>query len=279
MRPVSSTVRDHLRHCTRRNLRPSTIKKRETILARLETFLELRGRTILGATLDDLRDFTDRPTQAPAAAGTEMSHLHEFYRWALEESHLIVNPSLRLERPRTQAGLPHPISDASLARALEQSTGRVRVWLHLAAYGGLRASDIAWLSADRLRLNAEPAVMGVEGKGGKMRVVPIHPVLGAVLVHANLPPHGRCFPRLDGRSGSLQPHTVSKECNLFLHDLGIPETLHSLRHWFATKTYHVTHDLLVTQELLGHANPATTRRYTWVDPGDAVRAVNLLPIL
>ena len=49
-------------------------------------------------------------------------------------------------------------------------------------------------------------------------------------------------------------------------------TLHSLRHWFATTTYHEDNDLLAVQEALGHASPDTTRRYIKLQD-DRVRAL------
>lgn len=48
-------------------------------------------------------------------------------------------------------------------------------------------------------------------------------------------------------------------------------TMHSLRHSAATRWYQVDRDVFTVQELLGHASPATTRRYVAV-PNDALRA-------
>ena len=47
-------------------------------------------------------------------------------------------------------------------------------------------------------------------------------------------------------------------------DLPMYITPHKFRHWFATKMLAATGDLAVTQDLLGHANPATTRIYAQV---------------
>lgn len=47
--------------------------------------------------------------------------------------------------------------------------------------------------------------------------------------------------------------------------------MHQLRHRFATRAYSVDRDVFTVQELLGHASPATTRRYVLV-PRSALRA-------
>ena len=74
--------------------------------------------------------------------------------------------------------------------------------------------------------------------------------------------------------GPVTPHLVSKLCNEYLHDIGIDDTLHSLRHWFATSVYVSSgRDLRATQELLGHESPASTQIYTYVDPGTLTLAV------
>lgn len=52
-----------------------------------------------------------------------------------------------------------------------------------------------------------------------------------------------------------------------------PFTLHSLRHRFATQLYLATRDLLLVQNLLGHASPTTTQVYTDFDRGASNAAV------
>jgi site-specific recombinase XerD len=78
----------------------------------------------------------------------------------------------------------------------------------------------------------------------------------------------------------LPAHRVSSLCNVFLHDLGISHTLHTLRHWFGTQTLRVNGgDLRQTQELMRHQSPVSTAIYTWVDPKAAAVTVAALPVL
>jgi integrase/recombinase XerC len=59
----------------------------------------------------------------------------------------------------------------------------------------------------------------------------------------------------------------------YLHDLGINATGHQLRHWFGSEVYANTHDIRVTQELLGHSSPTTTAGYVAYSHVDAAAAV------
>jgi integrase/recombinase XerC len=62
----------------------------------------------------------------------------------------------------------------------------------------------------------------------------------------------------------------------YLAGLGIDATGHQLRHWFGTGIYAATHDIRLTQELLGHQSPNTTAGYVaWaaVDAGPAVASL------
>lgn len=68
------------------------------------------------------------------------------------------------------------------------------------------------------------------------------------------------FRRHDGNTGPNAPWVVSQLVNEHLHSLGIVATLHQGRHRFGTMGWRVTKDLRALQQLMGHANPATTAR-------------------
>jgi integrase/recombinase XerC len=54
--------------------------------------------------------------------------------------------------------------------------------------------------------------------------------------------------------------------------------LHQLRHRFASRAYHHKRDLRVVQELLGHADPASTVVYVDYDNPAAAAAVEAIPV-
>ena len=121
---------------------------------------------------------------------------------------------------------------------------------------------------------APPVLIVGDGKGGKQRIVPLAPTLIDALREAKMAPRGPLFPRHDGQPGPLPAHLVSHHANRYLHDLGIADTLHSLRHFFGTEVYRESQDLRVTQELMGHASPLSTAGYAAWSPAKAATAVD-----
>lgn len=259
----------------RRNLRPGTLTQKRYALRRLARHLHPTG--LLDATSDDLNAFLDR-LDKPEARATELSHLRSFYKWCVIAGLLDIDPTARLVRPKVPRRLPRPIPDGDLHMALELAPERVRPMLMLAAYAGLRACEIANLRAeDVMWANDPPMLVVTDGKGGHQGAVPLSPTLEPVL--RSLPSRGWLFPRLDGKAGPVKPHLVSKLCNLFLHDVGIDHTLHTLRHWFGTQTLRVNGgNLRQTQELMRHQSPVSTAIYTWVNPVEAAETVGALPV-
>lgn len=77
--------------------------------------------------------------------------------------------------------------------------------------------------------------------------------------------------------GRYTAKTMSVAVRHYFADLGIKATAHQLRHFFGTGIYAQTHDIRLTQELLGHQSPSTTAIYTaWaaVDAAPAVASLN-----
>lgn len=262
----------HLDHLRVRNLRPNTVYNRTRVLARLSAWAD---GPILYLDEPDLRRWQAQRSaeiSAPALRG-ELSHAREFYRWAVTDGYRTTDPTARLILPRVPRRLPRPIPDARLADALANADDATRAILGLAAFAGLRACEIARLDWSEVDLHhAEPRICIVEGKGGHGRMVPLAPALACILTAL---PHrrGPVIRRLDGRPGSCQPHRISGRANTYLHGLDITESLHQLRHRFATATYAACRDLRAVQELLGHASPVTTSIYAAVAAGVAVAAV------
>lgn len=206
---------------------------------------------------EDVERWLDsRPKLSAKSRYTEISHVAAFFKWAIREEHLEVDPTVRITRPKVKQGLPRPIATEDLRRAIEQApTAELAAMLYLAAYGGLRCAEISQMNADDLLENHSPPVMIVHGKGSKDRIVPIHPDVPGHLRRHGLPLRGPLFP-------NRPPWRVSHMIRAHLLACGIQASAHQLRHWFATECYGLCGDLRLTQELLGHASPATTAIYT-----------------
>lgn len=270
----------HLDACRWTNLRPGTITQRRYALGRLARFHH--EVDLLDITPEHVAAFRDRLTRAgqplqPASQSGELKHLRGFYKWALLEGLIDRDPMLRVPMPRLPRGLPRPIPEHELSLALATARERVRPWFLLAAYAGLRASEIAALKADDLWWHQDPALIFIRaGKGGEPGTVPMGPVLVDAL--ADLPRRGWLFPKLDGTLGPVKGHSVSHLANDHLHRIGSSHTIHSCRHRFGTLILRLSGgDLRMTQELMRHKSILSTTRYTEVDQSQAAGVVAALP--
>lgn len=265
-------------HMRAAGARHSTIRLRLWLLHKL-------SRTIFdpwSATIDDLVDFIGDARWGPEARKSARSAVRGFYRWAHESGRVDVDPSIRLPSVRVPAGVPRPTPESVFTAALEVATDRERLMLMLAGYAGLRCMEVAGVRFDDIRGHE----LFVNGKGGRVRVVPLHPALVDELAREQAVRRGGgigsgwrfkgdraaaeeyVFPGQSG--GPMTPWNVSTTLSRML---GPGFTGHTLRHRFASQAYAGTRDLRAVQTLLGHSKPETTARYTAVPDGALVAAV------
>jgi integrase len=199
---------------------------------------------------------------APASRALDLSNLRAFYLWCRRWEHRDDDPTLRLDAPHVDPGLPRPIGRADLHTALAALPGDLRRAVCLGAYAGLRVSEAAALDWSNVDMeNRQIRVMN--SKGGKSRLVPI----GPTLLDALLPRTGGNVVT-GGADGPLLtsgiPYTASrlaKRVSSAFRRLGIDATFHQLRHRYGTLAYAASGDLLAVGRLLGHASPVTTAIY------------------
>lgn len=267
----------HISHLKYLNRRPSSVLQRRLTLRRLERFA---GAEILGIDAEILARFVNGKTLGVEARAATVSHVRGFFRWALDEGLIDRDPSTRLQRPKRERRIPRPMPDEHASKALTYATDPIRQWLFLAAYSGLRACEIAQLRGSDFRVSQAPPILIIRvSKGGDPSVVPIAAELRQVALELSRC-RDWCFPKGRGGEGHITASQVQKRANTFLHEIGIDETLHQLRHWYGTKTYRASgRDLRATQELMRHLSPVSTAGYTYIDPGDNALALDLLPRL
>lgn len=257
-------IQSHLEWLRIRGLRPATIKSRRGALLRLQRALTC---PLIDATDEDLRLWQERLKLGPHALGTETAHVAQFFHWAQRHGHRPDNPAELLPRPKIPRMLPRPISEADLRMALACAPDRIRPWLILAGWCGLRAREIALLERSDIRDQDDPPTLFVrDGKGGKQRVVPLPRSVARELASLRLPARGPVFRRADGRPGGIPPARLSKVAAMYLQSIGVPATLHQLRHRYASLAYQVTHDLLLVRDYMGHENTNTTAGYAKINP-------------
>jgi len=272
--PSSQPVLDHLAWMRLRGLADTTITTRRQILGRLE-----RHATIPALRLSELElDYYQRAF-LPASSSSRrvaVSHICAFYRWALRQRLIKTDPTLLVVFPKKPRRLPRPILEDSLKMAILNAPHRIRPWLILAAYAGLRAAEIASLERSDVMDQQQPAVLLVHGKGSKDRIVPMNATVTHALAVYGMPARGPLFGRADGFPGPNTAGNLSHVANVYLRSVGAGATLHQLRHRFATQTYRLSHDLLLVGALLGHSDPSTTAVYAAFAPEDTTKIVMML---
>lgn len=248
----------------------NTINDRVRLLVRLNAWLlnQPTPKTLGSATSDDLATWQRSISKlATETIATYVGHARGYYRWRAKYKH-DTDASALLVRPRVPRRLPRPINDISLRDALHMADGVVSISLMLMAFCGLRVGEVARLQRhDICDHDTPPIVVIHNSKGGKYRTVPMPHDLGPELRRVGVPLRG---PVVVAASGDpYTPGRLSQVVNEFLHDHGIADTAHALRHWYGTNAYRLTGDIRLVQELLGHSSPVTTAGYAAYDPRQA----------
>lgn len=234
---------------------PSTIRSRGYTVRAFA-----REHPLATATHDDVQEYLGRPCRGPEGRKTVLASLRSLYRWAALRD-LLDNDPTRLAHPiHVPAGVPKPCPELVLRRGILHADRETTLMLLLGAYAGLRLSEIAALRAGDITPNG----LRVTGKGGRTRIVPVHPRLDPYLDFADY-----AFPS-PVRAGHVCSDYVATRVE---GALGGGWTTHSLRHRFATCAYRATHDLRSVQQLLGHSSPTTTARYVGVNDDQLAAAV------
>ena len=215
---------------------------------------------------------------APTSIRRTVSAIRTYFAFLVGEGRLSSDPSDRLQGPRLGRTLPEPLSRAEVeallaAPALEHPLAwRDRALLELGYGAGLRVSELCGLGLPDLLFSE--GLVRVMGKGSKERLVPVgRAVVGTVSIYLHsLRPtldRGRSRDRvfLNARGSPLSRVGAWGIVKRWSGIAGIRKTVtpHTLRHTFATHLLEGGADLRAVQEMLGHADLATTQLYTHVD--------------
>lgn len=200
----------------------------------------------------------------------------QFFGWQQATGRASSNPADGLPPIRQTPPRPRPAPESAYSTGLEVAAGRDRLILRLMGEIGLRRGEVARIHTRDVveELHGGHSLV-VHGKGGKERLVPLTAALTAAIragAAGHTPgasPTGWLFP--GAVDGHISPGWIGK---LASRALPGDYTGHQLRHRFATCAYAHDRDIVVVQQLLGHASPETTQRYVRV-PDDALRATAL----
>ena len=226
--------------------------------------------------------FAERHAHSKAtSANRRLTVFRRFFHWALRESLVRADPTLRLLAAKQPLRVPKTLSEAQVEALLaapdtDDPLGlRDRAMLELMYASGLRVSELVGLKTLHVSLNE--SVLRVLGKGSKERLVPYGQIAGEWLTHYLQQARPEL---LQGRQSealfvtSAGPKAGTGMSRVMFWNLvkryavqaGItaPLSPHTLRHAFATHLLNHGADLRAVQMLLGHADISTTTIYTHV---------------
>ncbi|MBI3087447.1 MAG: site-specific tyrosine recombinase XerD [Candidatus Omnitrophica bacterium] len=264
-----------------RGLSPTTLASYAQDLQLFERFCRRRGvhaparvRPLL------VREFLQwlRTDKSPATTARKLACLKGFFRFLTAQGVIKENPTGFIETPRLWRRLPQTLSESEVAQLLSgpgaEGLGLRDLALLEVLYGaGLRVSEAA--SLELPHLNLDVGFVRCIGKGNKERLVP----LGRFAQEALRRYLAQERPRLLLRRPQITAVFINRRGTRLTRQriwqlirryaakgrLGKRIGPHTLRHSFATHLLTRGADLRTVQELLGHANIATTQRYTQVD--------------
>ncbi|MEK7950558.1 tyrosine recombinase [Luteolibacter soli] len=255
----------------------------------LAAHLRKRSLPLADVGTDELAAFlAERKAAGLAASSLRIAtvHLKVFFRWLVSRGKLPMDPAEPLLSPRPEKSLPETLHSADIRKLLEsidptQTLGRRDLAiLELFYSSGLRLSEIC--SARLEFLDSVEHFIRVTGKGSKTRLVPVGQRAEEALEDYLRNERPTLVKKRTGseiflsvRGSRLSPDRVRQVVKERAAMAGIDQNVypHLLRHSFATHLLEGGADLRVIQELLGHADIATTQIYTHVD-GTRLKAVH-----
>ncbi len=260
----------------------------------LEAFAAFLGRTGVttwapvtrGAVTAFLQDQRQRG-HAAATVARRLVAIKVFFRFLVSEGRVLVDVTETMGSPKRGRRLPQIPDEGDVGRLIdgcapdgrrmsaraEAREARDRAVVELFYACGLRVSELASLKVGDV--DRESALVRCTGKGSKQRIIPVGEAALAALgryleqarpaLSAGCPQDGALF--VNGRGGGFTRQGVWRLIVRRARAAGIRGrvTPHTLRHCFASHLLRHGADLRAIQELLGHADIATTQVYIHVD--------------
>jgi integrase/recombinase XerD len=267
----------------------NTLAAYERDLSDYAAFLSSRGRDPLSAGPDDVRahlaDLADLGFAASSAA-RKLSAVRQLHKFLYADAFRTDDPTASLDGPRRGRPLPKTLGVADLEALIAAArdpgpdptpraklrAARLACLLELAYGAGLRVSELVGLP----RVTARPgvSVIAIKGKGGRERLAPLTPIARqamtdylAALAEAGREAAGPWLFPAGGESGHVTRQVFARDLKAAAARAGLsPDKVspHVLRHAFASHLVQNGADLRAVQQMLGHADIATTQIYTHV---------------
>ena len=228
----------------------------------------------------ELRTFVNserRRGLSPRSIQRGLSTSRSFFEYLLVEGVIKLSPAQNINSPKSAQLLPKAMDADLVQRLLDfKPNGLIEVRdkaiAELLYSSGLRLSEVCTLDVQDLELKER--VCRVTGKGNKMRVVPVgKKAIQAIrdwLIHRKELKHSKSSSSeamfLNNKGKRISARSIQLRLEKLCAQRGLPGiNPHMLRHSFASHVLESSCDLRAVQEMLGHADIATTQIYTKLD--------------
>ncbi len=260
------------------NYQLSTQRSLETFVAWLEKSPQVSLAGVEPQHITDYLTWRKRAGLAAASVKLEAVAIRIFFRFLAAKKVIPKDPAENLPTPRIESYLPETLSAEQIARLLESVREtdplgrRDRAILELLYASGLRVSELC--NARLEAINLEDGFIRVTGKGNKTRLVPVGEKARNAIARylegerpalVGKKTGSEIFLSVRGRK--LTPARIWQLIKVYAARAGLESNVypHIFRHSFATHLLGGGADLRIIQEMLGHADIATTQIYTHVD--------------
>jgi integrase/recombinase XerD len=284
-----------------RRLSPTTIRDYQRQLERFVTWLA----TTLGQSaapeqmtlyrmeryLSELEGQVRRHQRKPASYNKAVAALLSFGAWLVASEQTRENPARRLRTVPEPPGPVRSLERTTIVRMLDAAhhTGDLRdaLVVEILAHTGLRAHEVAAIQLADLEQGQRTTWIRVQGKGGKVRRVPVPKAVGSLIQEylvqraskeMRRPMNG---PLLVGQRGEVTRTTINRIVDKVARRAQLSQgereriTPHAFRHTVATRVVR-QRDLVTAADLLGHSSLSTTRRYVKATMAELEAAVETL---
>ncbi|TWO73172.1 site-specific tyrosine recombinase XerD [Caenimonas sedimenti] len=236
-------------------------------------------RPLVGAGEADLHAYfaARHAGSRPTSANRRLTVFKRYFRWALRERLLTVDPTLKLQSAKQPLRVPKTLTESQVelllgAPDVDVPLGlRDRTMLELMYASGLRVSELVGLKTFAVGMNE--GVLRVMGKGSKERLVPFGEVARDWIARYLAEARSQILSgqQTDDLFVTSRGHSMTRAMFWLIvkkhaarAGITAPLSPHTLRHAFATHLLNHGADLRAVQMLLGHADISTTTIYTHV---------------
>jgi len=277
---LTGPLAEFIRHlASEKRHSPRTCDSYQRDLLRLADWLGRSGFVAWQrVTNHDLRRYVatlSREGMSGRSIARHLSATRRFYQFLLREKLASDNPALDIRAPKSGRRLPRVADVDQLNHLLDGQPDdplevRDLCMFELMYSSGLRLAELASLDLDTVDLRS--GEVRVMGKGGKERLLPVgRKAIAAIQAwlpyRAALANDGEAALFVSQRGERLSHRSIQVRLSRWGISRGADQKLHPhlLRHSFASHMLESSGDLRAVQELLGHADIATTQVYTHLD--------------